>query len=242
MQSDLHIHSNYISNRLLSSSSVSPEAALAMDTTLNAWADTLPSYFRRDYDGSFDEPTFNFTKSRLWWRFWNLKIILLRQLLLQRAIDKGKGTVPAEVDPIDEQCRQVAIAAASATIESIDSYTKHGVITRLVSWYSIFFVFHASLVIVLAIIGDVDSPEMANWQRDLDTVRHVFRDVFSNNPLASRCASILDEIMLPGYLDSAENWASFDAEAWPINFQDWPSDVNDDFFNILGYPTGNMGM
>ncbi|KAH7362221.1 lactose regulatory protein LAC9 [Plectosphaerella cucumerina] len=242
VQSDLHIHSNYISNRLLSSSSVSPEAALAMDTTLNAWADTLPSYFRRDYDGSFDEPTFNFTKSRLWWRFWNLKIILLRQLLLQRAIDKGKGTVPVEVDPIDEQCRQIAIAAASATIESIDSYTKHGVITRLVSWYSIFFVFHASLVIVLAIIGDVDSPEMANWQRDLDTVRHVFRDVFSNNPLASRCASILDEIMLPGYLDSAENWASFDTEAWPMNFQDWPSDVNDDFFNILGYPTGNMGM
>lgn len=214
-----------------------------MDATLNAWADTLPSYFRPEYDCSFDEPTFYFTKSRLWWRFWNLKIILLRQLLLQRAVDKGKGTIPAEADPVEEQCRQIAIRAASATIESIDSFTKHGVITRLVSWYSIFFVFHASLVIVLAIIGDADSPEMANWQRDLDTVRHVFRDVFADNQLASRCVGILDEILMPGYLASTENWAAFDAaETWPMTFQDWPSEINDDFFNILGYPTGNMGM
>lgn len=112
------------------------ETALSMDATLNAWAETIPAYFLPEYDSSFDEPTHCFTKSRLWWRFWNLKIIIFRQLLLQRAVGKSKGTVPAEVDPVDEQGRGIAIRAASATIESIDMYTKNGVMSRLVSWYS----------------------------------------------------------------------------------------------------------
>lgn len=107
-----------------------------MDATLNTWADSLPSYFRPEYDASFAESTFLFTKSRLWWRFWNLKIILFRQLLLQRAVNKGKGTLPTDDDPVDRRCRRIAIRAASATIESIDLYTKHGVMSRLVSWYS----------------------------------------------------------------------------------------------------------
>ncbi|GJC84766.1 hypothetical protein ColLi_07604 [Colletotrichum liriopes] len=136
IQSDFHIHTNFISNRLLSSSGVSPENALSMDATLTKWAESLPTYFHPNYDGPIAESSFLFTRSRLWWRFWNLKIILFRQLLLQRAVDKGKGTVPFNTTSVDERCRSVAVHAATATIESIDYYTKHGVMNRLVTWYS----------------------------------------------------------------------------------------------------------
>lgn len=136
MQSHLHVHSNFISNRLLSSSGISPESALSMDATLSKWSESLPAYFHLDYDGPSAGPFFLFTKSRLWWRFWNLKIILFRPLVLQQAVSKSRGNTQITFSSSDERCRSVAVHAASASIASIDHYTKHGDITRLVTWYS----------------------------------------------------------------------------------------------------------
>jgi transcriptional regulatory protein GAL4 len=85
---------------------------------------------------SLAEPAFYFNRARLWWRFWNLKIILFRQLFLRRAVERGKETVPAQMDQVDEQCMRIAVQAASATVASIDQYTKRREITRLVTWYS----------------------------------------------------------------------------------------------------------
>lgn len=135
-QSDMHVKSNHISNRLLSSSGVSPEDALYMDAALDRWSGTVPMYLRLDYDVLSTEPSFYFNRSRLWWRFWNLKIIIFRQLFLKRAVERGKGTVPTQVNEVDEKCRSIALHAASATVASIDDYTKHREITRLVTWYS----------------------------------------------------------------------------------------------------------
>lgn len=98
-------------------------------------------------------------------------------------------------------------------------------------------------MILLAIIGDAESPDLPKWQSDLDMVRHVFRDVFSDNQLAARCAGILDEILLPGYLTSSENWPNLELEPWSMDLQAWPTEITEDFFNILGCPpSGSMGM
>ncbi|KAM5350001.1 hypothetical protein ACJ41O_006506 [Fusarium nematophilum] len=113
-QSDLHVKSNHISNSLLSSSGVSPKDALSMDATLDRWSETLPIYLRLDHDSPIAEPSFLFNRSRLWWRFWNLKIILFRQLLLRRVVDKGNGTA-ARVNQLDDKCRSITVHAASAT-------------------------------------------------------------------------------------------------------------------------------
>ncbi|KAK1987690.1 lactose regulatory protein LAC9 [Colletotrichum cereale] len=240
IQSDFHIHSNFVSNRLLSSSGIAPEDALSMDATLSKWAESLPRYFQSEYDGPIVEASFLFTRSRLWWRFWNLKIILFRQLLLQWAVDKGKSTTPPSTTSVDERCRNVAVHAATATIESINYYTKHGTMNRLVTWYSIFFLFHASLVLVLVMLGDSESPSLPKWQKDLDAVHHIFRHVFFDNSLSTRCSSILDEILRPGYFSGSET-AHLDA-LW-MDFQTWPVEPTDDIFAILGWQeTGNLEM
>jgi transcriptional regulatory protein GAL4 len=135
-QSDLHVKSNYISNRLLSSSCVSPEDALSMDATLDKWSNSLPEYLRLDHDVPSAEPAFYFNRSRLWWRFWNLKIIIFRQLFLKRAIGKGHSSITTPVNEVDERCMSIAVRAASATIATIDQYTRERQRTRLVTWYS----------------------------------------------------------------------------------------------------------
>jgi transcriptional regulatory protein GAL4 len=135
-QSDLHTHSNYISNRLLSSTAISPEDALSMDRSLNAWSETLPPYIRLDQEVHLYDSAFFFAKCRLWWRLWNLKIMLFRQLLLQRAVERSKRGVFKAYSDTELESMTVAMDAASATITSIHNYSQNGLVTRLVAWYS----------------------------------------------------------------------------------------------------------
>ncbi|KAF5649172.1 GAL4-transcription factor [Fusarium sp. NRRL 25303] len=234
-QSDLHVKSNYISNRLLSSSCVAPEDALSMDATLDKWSSTLPEYLRLDHHVPSAEPAFYFNRSRLWWRFWNLKIIIFRQLFLKRAIGQGNSSTTVPVNEVDEKCMSIAVRAASATIMSIDQYTKERQRTRLVTWYSIYFTFHASLVIVLAILSNPESPDMPKWQEDVNTVRHIFRQVFADNELATRCADIID-VILPDPLLASGDWANVQLDPMLMDFSTWPASSADEFASVLGWP------
>ncbi|KAL7773166.1 hypothetical protein CFE70_003130 [Pyrenophora teres f. teres 0-1] len=87
-QSSFHIHTNYISNRLLAEPGLSAEAALALNTSMDAWTHTVPSYFQLSYTSHITTRWYIFARSRLWWRFWNLKIIVFRQILLRQAISE----------------------------------------------------------------------------------------------------------------------------------------------------------
>lgn len=107
-----------------------------MDRALDAWTDTLPDYFRQDrYAGTHDNAIL-FARHRLWWRFWNLKIILFRQFLLRRVVEQRRHPHGAALSGMETQCRDVAVNAASSTISSINSFLETAEITRLVSWYS----------------------------------------------------------------------------------------------------------
>lgn len=109
---------------------------MAMNRSLDAWTDTLPDYFRRDrYPGTNDDSIL-FAKHRLWWRFWNLKVILLRQFLLGRAVEQRRHPQGNSLSDTEAQCRDVAVSAASNTIFSISSFLENAKITRLVTWYS----------------------------------------------------------------------------------------------------------
>ncbi|KAF5596660.1 GAL4-transcription factor [Fusarium subglutinans] len=215
-QSYLHVKSNYISNRLLSSSCIALEDALSMDLTLDKWSSILPEYLKLNHHVPSAEPAFYFNRSRLWWRFWNLKIIIFRQLFLKRAIGRGNSSMTVPVNEVDERCMNIAI-------------------TRLVTWYSIYFTFHASLVIILAILSNSESPDMPKWQEDVNTVRHIFRGVFADIELATRCANIID-VILPDPLLTAGDWANVQLDPMLMDFSTWPAASADEFASILGWP------
>ncbi|KAH6653173.1 C6 transcription factor [Truncatella angustata] len=221
-QSSFHVQTNHISNRLLSASGISKEEALSLDQALDSWSKSLPSYFQISQAPVFYEQWYMFARSKLWWRFWNLRIILFLQVLLGRSM--GRSNITAAGKPpyvLDETCRNICVEAAHLSIVSIHQYLSQVVPTRIESWYAVFFIFHASLVMVLAILADDgSSPELPSWQADLETVKSVFRHLLSNNPLAARSADILDRILRPepvvgfdaiNFLDPA----SFDFSQWP---------------------------
>jgi hypothetical protein len=134
-QSDLHIHTNRISNRLLADPGLSAEEALAISASMDAWSHTMPSYFQLNQQSNCQHRWYSFAKSRSWWRFWNLKIIVFRHILLRRAISE-RGQIP---DPVaqakQEECTRLCIDAANATVTSIHQYAVQG-LTRLEGWYA----------------------------------------------------------------------------------------------------------
>ncbi|KAK9413418.1 putative C6 transcription factor [Seiridium unicorne] len=221
-QSSFHVQSNHISNRLLSASGISREEALSLNQTLESWSKTLPPYFQISHEPVSQEQWYLFARSKLWWRFWNMRIILFLQVLLGRSIERDN--VPANNVPhaFDKTCRDICIEAAHLSIISIHQYLSRVNPSRVESWYSVFFIFHASLVMVLAILADNgSSPQLLSWQADIETVRQVFRHLLADNPLAARCADILDRILQPEpdvlSLDSMEflNTPSYDFLTWP---------------------------
>lgn len=135
-QSDFHLYSNHISNRLLATSGISPEEALRLNHSLETWCETLPAYFKMTQDPVSLEPSYLFARSRLWWRIWNLRIILFRQIVLNRAMKRKRDNlVTTSTDP-DNRCRDLAVQAANSTIVSISQFLTQTPMTRLINWYA----------------------------------------------------------------------------------------------------------
>jgi transcriptional regulatory protein GAL4 len=133
-QSEFHIQTNYISNRLLADPGLSADTALSFGMAIDMWAQVLPSYFQPNSQTSCQHRWFLFARSRLWWRYWNLKIIVFRHILLRRAI--GRGTVPDSAAQFEqEECKRICVDAAHSTILSIHQYSTLG-LTRLEGWYA----------------------------------------------------------------------------------------------------------
>ncbi|KAI1875842.1 uncharacterized protein JN550_002128 [Neoarthrinium moseri] len=220
-QSSFHVHTNHISNRLLSATGISKEEALSLNETLDLWSKTVPPYFQLSQEPVSQEQWYLFARSKLWWRFWNLRIIMFLQVLLGRSMGGNSISFRSATQGLDETCRKICVEAAHLSIATIHGYLSQVVPSRIESWYSVFFIFHASLVMVLAILGDDgSSPDLSSWQADIETVRHVLRHLLVDNRLAERCADILDRIHQaePNFgVDSMEFMepASFDFSHWP---------------------------
>lgn len=134
-QSEFHLYTNHISNRLLSDPGLSPEAALSSGRAMDAWCEKLPLYFRLDVQPTSQLRWYSFARARLWWRFWNLKIIVFRHILLRQAIATRSQLVDFASSPDQEECKRRCLEAARATIASVQQYSMQE-LTRLEGWYA----------------------------------------------------------------------------------------------------------
>jgi transcriptional regulatory protein GAL4 len=135
VQSSFHLHTNYIFNRLLAEPGLSAEAALALNVPLETWANTVPHYFRLSQSPHSSARWYLFARSRLWWRFWNLKIIVFRQILLRRAIAERGQIADQATQSTQEDCKRLCLEAAHSTVVSIHQYATQE-LGRLEGWYA----------------------------------------------------------------------------------------------------------
>lgn len=140
VQSEFHVVANSISNRLLSRPSVSASEALQLNTPLRSWEASLPNYFQVSAPLVSTDEWYIFAKAKLAWRLWNLRILLTRPILLQRAAQlHSLPGIPSFEDTNDAAvCQKLCIDSAHLTICSIEDYVLHNSLTRLSSWYALY--------------------------------------------------------------------------------------------------------
>lgn len=107
-----------------------------MHQSLDSWVEALPPYYRQNPPTACQEQWHLFGRARLWWRFWNLKIIVSRHLLLRRVMKRSERAQMLHGDAVEEKCGDICIDSAHSTIVSIHDFLGQAELTRLVGWYS----------------------------------------------------------------------------------------------------------
>jgi transcriptional regulatory protein GAL4 len=99
------------------------------------WTQTLPVYFQLNIQPTCQFRWYLFARARLWWRFWNLKIIVFRHILLRRAIADRGQVLDSAASAEQEECKRLCVEAARLTIDSVCRYSTQE-LTRLEGWYA----------------------------------------------------------------------------------------------------------
>ena len=135
-QSELHLATNSMSNRLLCTPSISASEALALNKRLTDWAAAVPAYLRLDHPPTASFDWYLFARSKLWWRYSNMQIILFRPIMLQAAMEQIRGRHPPLPSEFEE-CKRLCLEAAHQTTVTIQEYTEQNMLVRLAAWYTL---------------------------------------------------------------------------------------------------------
>jgi transcriptional regulatory protein GAL4 len=135
-QSELHLATNSMSNRLLCTPSISAAEALVLNKRLTEWAATVPAYLRLENSPAASFDWYLFARSKLWWRYSNMQIILFRPIMLRAAMEQIHGKYPPLPSEYEE-CKRLCLEAAHQTTVTIQEYTQQNVLVRLAAWYTL---------------------------------------------------------------------------------------------------------
>jgi transcriptional regulatory protein GAL4 len=229
-QSLFHLATNNLHHRLISTPYPLPEELLRLNQTIESWENSIPPYFQLGSPTFHSNEAFLFARYRLSWRSWNLQIILFRPVVLQLAA-RRKQSEPSSVPDTDEElaCREKCIQSARAAINSISDFVATGMVSRLSTWYMLYFLFQAGLVPIICLLTDPTHPDSILWLNDIRTTRDLLSRTALTNRLAARCLTVFNR--LSPALDSGHS-EDLGLGMWEGNFAD--EFLNDQFGGDMG--------
>lgn len=178
------IHSDFLSAHM-NNGDVDPEVVQNMEQRLYAWKASLPPYFM---DPNVPQ-WFRGPRAVVLWKEQNLRIMLWHGG--QRSNNTGLNKANAV-----RKCQLAAIE----TIHDISTFCKEqsDLLHAGLSWYAIYFLFQATLVLDISLLQSVDQPRDEVTPSPLDDTVSLARDCLSEiglrNSAATRCISVLDRI------------------------------------------------
>lgn len=170
LQSQLHLMTNSIYERLISDPQPSAKELLSWDDYyLGKWLDMIPSYYKETSDVS--EP-FAFSHSVLMWRYKNLRILMYRPFVLKKIFSlRDDVQVTVELDDYSEAAFHKCLEECHNTIVSIeDHWNNEPNHYRMSAWYSLYFLIPAAMMPLLCLrntrVNDQDR-QWTQWQSDV---------------------------------------------------------------------------
>lgn len=227
------------------------DEALALSVRLDMWTARLPAYFQLNQELASSEQWYIYARARIWWRFWNLKMILLRQILLRKAMNSQERSQGHRFLEAEDACCRACLESAHLTIESINHFLHNAEVTKLVGWYSTYaflkheilrnplltksryFLFHAALVALIPMLNGFTPSQADGARADIEVAMALFQGVLAKTSLAPQCAEVIHRLIskAPAFRGLQPDDGNLATGYMPPEWQAAP----EDFFNVMGW-------
>ncbi|KAJ5085857.1 Lactose regulatory protein LAC9 [Penicillium argentinense] len=207
VQSQFHLLTNHIYNRIISKPSPSAKQVLEWDDFyMTKWLNLVPEYYK---ETATVPVRHQFAHAIMTWRYKHFRLIIYRPFLIQKTLQIARPqtayfnafpippsnieTSPASQPYIDLACERCQ-KESHETITCIDKFWNSTAHTRMACWYALYFLFSATLVPVILLHSEPQSPLVEAWQEDIDKAIAIIKSMVGLSPFAGRCFETLERL------------------------------------------------
>ncbi|KAH9831690.1 Lactose regulatory protein LAC9 [Teratosphaeria destructans] len=126
-------------------------------------------------------PRYLLSQRVLGWRCSNFRIIMYRPFVIRHVLSMRTKVAPSPLDPATQNAIDRCLHESKASISSIHAYWAAGGRSSMASWYSLYFLFQASLIPCICLRNDPTSPHAVDWVAQVEMVLNVFDAIYSIN-------------------------------------------------------------
>ncbi|KAH0340319.1 hypothetical protein KCU81_g6854, partial [Aureobasidium melanogenum] len=121
----------------------------------------------------------------------NFRIIMYRPFVIRSILSSAKGLDGLGPSPTEQTVIDRCLSEAKSTVSSIRTYWSAGVHNRLAAWYSLYFVFQASLIPCLCLRNQPNAPLASDWRSQIQQTLSVMTEMNDINPSSIECQSVI---------------------------------------------------
>ncbi|KAF2771001.1 hypothetical protein EJ03DRAFT_269443 [Teratosphaeria nubilosa] len=126
-------------------------------------------------------PRYLLSQRILGWRCSNFRIIMYRPFVIRHVLSMRTKIAPSSLDPATQNAIDRCLHESKASISSIHAYWATGERSSMASWYSLYFMFQASLIPCICLRNDPTSPHAVDWVAQVEMVLNVFDAIYGIN-------------------------------------------------------------
>ncbi|CAK4031209.1 Lactose regulatory LAC9 [Lecanosticta acicola] len=185
-QARFHLATNAIYAQVISSNPPTAAELLRLDDEcIEAWRILWAN------DPANIPGLFRLSRSIMDWRYRNFRIIMYRPFLIKHALRTRSQSVDLALDPPTRTAIDRCLHEATGSIAAIHSYWFQAQKTGMDAWYSLFFIFQASLIPIIMLRNQPQSESALAWQTQVASVVQVLESMHSINPASKECHQVI---------------------------------------------------
>ncbi|KAL7894890.1 fungal-specific transcription factor domain-containing protein [Trichoderma sp. SZMC 28014] len=155
-----------------------------LDSLLVDWYNNLPWLLRST------EPCvepLHLSRSIMIWRYWNLRMLLYRPVLLTLACKTQS--------PIDEQDVVAVQTCQNAARETIDSISMGWTRQQMSGWNAVWFLYQAAMIPLVSILWQPDNPSVVQWRAQVESILDLFEAMQDWSLTARRSRDVVSRLL-----------------------------------------------
>ncbi|KAM0458026.1 hypothetical protein ACHAO4_002747 [Trichoderma viride] len=158
-----------------------------LDSLLVDWYNNLPWLLRST------EPCvepLHLSRSIMIWRYWNLRMLLYRPVLLTLACKTES--------PIEEQDVVAVQTCQNAARETIDSISMGWTRQQMSGWNAVWFLYQAAMIPLVSILWQPESPSVIQWRAQVESILDLFEAMQDWSLTARRSRDVVSRLLEAG--------------------------------------------